>query len=162
MENQIEIKGQFELLIINLYYTPLTSNQYFIHKVHIMPETINLLLNLRSLRVASREMTLEQLQESLDKLTQVVNERTQEEAQSHAENKERNEKLEAYRVMLLDDGIDPEELLNLMSTKPKKSNRVPRPAKYKYVNEDQQEKTWTGQGRTPKFLVDKNLEDFLI
>lgn len=127
-----------------------------------MPDAIKLLLNLRSLRALSREMTLDQLQESLDKLTQVVNERTQEEAQYIAENKERNDKLEAYREMLIADGIDPEELLGLMSAKPKKSNRAPRPAKYKYVDEDGQEKTWTGQGRTPKFLVDKNLEDFLI
>ena len=124
-----------------------------------MPDAIKLLLNLRSLRALSREMTLEQLQESLEKLTQVINERTQEEEQLHAENKERNDKLEAYREMLLADGIDPEELLGLMSAKPKKS---PRPAKYKYIDEDGQEKTWTGQGRTPKFLVDKNLEDFLI
>ncbi|MCD9492605.1 H-NS histone family protein [Photobacterium phosphoreum] len=127
-----------------------------------MQDTIKLLLNLRSLRVFSREMTLEQLQESLDKLTQVVNERTQEEEQSLAENKERNDKLEAYREMLIADGIDPEELLGLTNTKPKKSNRAPRPAKYKYTDEEGQEKTWTGQGRTPKFLVDKNLEDFLI
>ena len=127
-----------------------------------MSDTIKLLLNLRSLRALSREMTLEQLQESLDKLTQVVNERTQEETQNIAENKERNDKLEAYREMLIADGIDPEELLGLMNTKPKKSNRAPRPAKYKYVDEDGQEKTWTGQGRTPKFLVGKNIEDFLI
>lgn len=127
-----------------------------------MPDTIKLLLNLRSLRALSREMTIEQLQESLEKLTQVVNERTQEEAQYIAENKERNDKLEAYREMLIADGIDPEELLQAMSAKPKKSNRAPRPAKYKYVDENGQEKTWTGQGRTPKFLVDKNLEDFLI
>jgi DNA-binding protein H-NS len=35
-----------------------------------MPDAIKLLLNLRSLRALSREMTLDQLQESLDKLTQ--------------------------------------------------------------------------------------------
>ena len=127
-----------------------------------MSDLFKMLMNLRSLRATSREVTLEQLQESLDKLTQIVNERTQEEEQSRAENKEHNEKLEAYREMLIADGIDPEELLGLMNTKPKKSNRAPRPAKYKYVDEDGQEKTWTGQGRTPKFLVDKNLEDFLI
>ena len=133
-----------------------------ISKVYIMSETFKLLLNLRSLRAVSREISLDQLQESLEKLTQVVNERTQEEEQLHAENKERNDKLEAYREMLIADGIDPEELLGLMSAKPKKSPRPPRPAKYKYVDADGQEKTWTGQGRTPKFLVDKNLEDFLI
>lgn len=127
-----------------------------------MSDLIKSLINLRTLRAISREMSLEQLNESLEKLTQVVNERTAEEAQLHAENKEHNEKLTAYREMLLADGIDPEELLQSMTSKPKKPNRAPRPAKYKYVDEDGQEKTWTGQGRTPKFLANKNLEDYLI
>lgn len=153
-------------IVTRLDYRSIMSTKSFliskISKVYIMSETFKLLLNLRSLRAVSREISLDQLQESLEKLTQVVNERTQEEEQLHAENKERNDKLEAYREMLIADGIDPEELLGLMSAKPKKSTRPPRPAKYKYVDEDGQEKTWTGQGRTPKFLVDKNLEDFLI
>ncbi|TLS73443.1 H-NS family nucleoid-associated regulatory protein [Photobacterium damselae] len=122
---------------------------------------LNILLNLRSLRVMSRECTLEQLQEALEKLTQVVNERTQLEEQLRAENKEREEKLEAYRQMLIADGINPEELLNAINSAPKKSKREPRPAKYRYV-ENGKEKTWTGQGRTPKFLVGKNLDEFLI
>lgn len=127
-----------------------------------MTDTIKLLLNLRSLRVISRECSLEELEDGLNKLTQVVNERTQEEQQHRAENKEKNEKLAAYREMLLADGIDIDDLLQSMNTKPKESKRAPRPAKYKYTDETGQEKTWTGQGRTPKFLVDKNLEDFLI
>jgi DNA-binding protein H-NS len=127
-----------------------------------MSNVFKTLMNLRSLRATSREVTLEQLQDSLDKLTQIVNERTQEEEQSRAENKEHNDKLEAYREMLLADGINPEELFQIMSSTTKKTTRTPRPAKYKYIDDEGQEKTWTGQGRTPKFLVDKNLEDFLI
>lgn len=47
------------------------------------------------------------------------------------------------------------------------AKRAPRPAKYKYVDEDGQEKNWTGQGRTPaviKAAIDngKSLDDFLI
>ncbi|HDL6251585.1 TPA: H-NS histone family protein, partial [Mannheimia haemolytica] len=43
----------------------------------------------------------------------------------------------------------------------------PRPAKYKFVDANGNEKTWTGQGRTPKALQDaldsgKKLEDFAI
>ena len=60
------------------------------------------------------------------------------------ENKEKEEKLEAYREMLLADGIDPEELLQIMKATTKKATRAPRPAKYKYIDEDGQEKTWTG------------------
>lgn len=128
-----------------------------------MSEIISVFLNLRTLRSQSRELTLEQLQEGLEKLTQVINERAQEEEQLRAENREKEEKLEAYRQLLLADGIDPEELIALVTTsKPKKSSRTPRPAKYRYTDENGQEKSWTGQGRTPKFLVGKNLDEFLI
>ncbi|WP_340642391.1 H-NS family nucleoid-associated regulatory protein [Photobacterium damselae] len=128
-----------------------------------MSETISVLLNLRTLRAQSRELTLEQLQEGLEKLTHVVNERVQEEEQLRAENREKEEKLETYRQLLLADGIDPEELVASMSaSKSKKASRTARPAKYRYIDEDGQEKTWTGQGRTPKFLADKNLDDYLI
>ena len=30
--------------------------------------------------------------------------------------------------------------------------REPRPAKYKYTDETGQERTWTGQGRTPRVI----------
>ncbi|WP_259677923.1 H-NS family nucleoid-associated regulatory protein, partial [Klebsiella pneumoniae] len=69
----------------------------------------------------------------------------------------------------LEDGIDPAELLLAVgSTKPKtKSTRTPRPAKYKYTDDNGNEQTWTGQGRTPKAIATaieagKTLEDFAI
>lgn len=127
-----------------------------------MQELIKILVNLRSLRSISREMTLKQLNESLEKLTQIVNERTVEEEKRESENKERNNKLEAYCEMLLADGLDPEELLQVMNAASKKSNRTPRQAKYEYIDNNGQKKTWTGQGRTPNFFKDKDLADYLI
>ncbi len=71
-----------------------------------MTDAIKLLMDIRNLRSFTREsMTLEQLQEALDKLTQVVNERITEEEQEKAATKERDEKLEIYRQMLLSDGL---------------------------------------------------------
>ncbi|HBW5265460.1 TPA: H-NS histone family protein, partial [Klebsiella pneumoniae] len=48
-----------------------------------------------------------------------------------------------------------------------RKKREPRPAKYAYVDDAGEQKTWTGQGRTPapiKAQLDagKTLEDFLI
>ncbi|ARR51939.1 H-NS family nucleoid-associated regulatory protein [Photobacterium damselae] len=123
--------------------------------------TLDFLFKIRTLRTLSREYSLKQLQEALDKLNQVVRERVQQEEQYRAENKEREEKLEVYRQMLIADGINPEELLSSINSAPIKSKRKPRPAKYSYV-ENGEEKTWTGQGRTPKFLEGKNLDEFLI
>lgn len=133
-----------------------------------MSDVFKTLLNLRSLRAYAREnMTLEELQEALEKLNQVVHERVQQEEADRAANKEKEDKLAAYREMLIADGIDPEELLASLAAKPQKQKRAPRPAKYKFTTENGEEKTWTGQGRTPsdlKKLLDEghNLEEFEI
>lgn len=128
-----------------------------------MSNTISTLLNLRALRAQARELSLEQLQDALDKLALVVNERAQYEEQEFEKQKEKLEKIETYRQLLLDEGITAEELVAHIATpSTKKTTRKPRPPKYRYVDDKGVEKTWTGQGRTPLFLVNKNLDDFLI
>ncbi|MGF1871987.1 H-NS family nucleoid-associated regulatory protein [Photobacterium indicum] len=126
-------------------------------------ETMKVLLNLRSLRVIAREHSLDELNEALDKLKTVIGEREKDEALAYEQDKERRDKLEAYRQMLSDDGIDVAELLDAIAKAPKvKKKHAPRPAKYRFTDDNGIEQTWTGQGRTPKFLQDKNLDDFLI
>ncbi|SUH26077.1 DNA-binding protein h-ns [Salmonella enterica subsp. enterica] len=63
-------------------------------------------------------------------------------------------KLQQYREMLIADGIDPNELLNSMAAAKSgtKAKRAARPAKYSYVDENGETKTWTGQGRTPAVI----------
>ncbi len=135
-----------------------------------MTEALKILNNIRTLRSQARECTLETLEEMLEKLEVVVNERREEENAAAAEIEERNRKLQQYREMLLQDGIDPTDLLSVLSSaKPgTKSKRAARPAKYSYIDENGEEKTWTGQGRTPAIIKKaieeegKALEDFLI
>ncbi|WP_150138025.1 H-NS family histone-like protein [Candidatus Enterovibrio escicola] len=132
-----------------------------------MSDTLKVLLNLRSLRAVVRELTQAQLQEALEKLQTVVSEREEAYTKAHEAETERMEKMVKYREMMINDGIDPEELLtSLRGTKPK-LKRVTRPAEYKYIDIDGSKKTWTGQGRTPKIIRDsledgKKIEDFLI
>ncbi|MBS0880857.1 DNA-binding transcriptional regulator H-NS [Pantoea sp. JGM49] len=135
-----------------------------------MSEALKILNNIRTLRAQARECTLETLEEMLEKLEVVVNERREEETHAQAENAERNRKLEQYREMLIADGIDPNELLKALSeTKaPGKTKRAARPAKYSYVDENGENRTWTGQGRTPAVIKKaieeqgKQLDDFLL
>lgn len=133
-----------------------------------MSESLKILNNIRTLRAQSREFSLENLEEMLEKLTTVVEDRRQEEVTFLKDKEERQAKLEAFRQQLLEDGIDPAELLSGLSSSSKpKSNREPRPAKYKYIDENGDEKFWTGQGRTPKVITaaiesGKKLEDFAI
>lgn len=133
-----------------------------------MSESLKILNNIRTLRAQSREFSLENLEEMLEKLTTVVEDRRQEEVTFRKDKEERQAKLEAFRQQLLEDGIDPAELLSGLSSSSKpKSSREPRPAKYKYIDENGHEKSWTGQGRTPKAITaaiesGKKLEDFAI
>ena len=136
-----------------------------------MNEFLKVLLNIRSLRAAIRELPFEQLQEAKEKFDLVYNERAESVEQERAEQEERQRKLNEFTEMLQQAGIDPRELLATAAapaaaTGAAKSKRAPRPAKYKY-EEDGQEKTWTGQGRMPKAIaaqvaLGKDLNDFLI
>ncbi|AFA41231.1 global DNA-binding transcriptional dual regulator H-NS [Wigglesworthia glossinidia endosymbiont of Glossina morsitans morsitans (Yale colony)] len=136
-----------------------------------MSEALKILNNIRTLRAQARECTLETLEEMLEKLEVVVNERREEDNQAQAEIEERTRKLKQYREMLIADGIDPNELLQSMHNTIKtsiKNKRAMRPAKYQYIDEHGAIRTWTGQGRTPTIIkkaIDtegKKLEDFLL
>jgi len=136
-----------------------------------MSEEFKLFGSIRTLRAQARGTSLEILEEILEKLTAIVEEKRHEEESGMKEREERKVKLNAIREQLLADGIDPQELLSNSTppstTKKQKFSRSPRPAKYRYTDEDGNEKSWTGQGRTPKAIqkaVDdgKSLDDFLL
>ena len=123
-----------------------------------MSDAFKVLNNICTLRAQARELPLTDLEEILEKLTVVVTER-REEAEG--------EELSKYREMLLADGIDPNELLGALESGKKRTKRAPRPAKYSYTDENGEQKSWTGQGRTPaaiKKALDsgKSLDSFLI
>ncbi len=135
-----------------------------------MNEFLKILLNIRSLRAALRELSFEQLVEVKEKLDEVFAEREQQENKIKAESAERLQKLAEFTELLKQAGIDPSELVGTAAPAKSegsvKAKRAPRPAKYKY-NEDGQEKTWTGQGRMPKAIAEavasgRALEEFLI
>ena len=135
-----------------------------------MSEVTKTLLNIRSLRAYARDLTLEQLEEALDKLTTVVTERREVEEEERAALAEQEAKLSAIAEQIAADGIDVNALISAVAGETKgkaKGKRAPRPAKYKYVDTNGEEKTWTGQGRTPSVIQKaldegKSLEQFEI
>lgn len=134
-----------------------------------MSEFLKVLLNIRSLRAALRELSLDQLKEAHEKIEMIYLERLEVAEKEQAANAEHQQKLAEFQAMLADAGIDPAELVGSApstSTSAVKAKRAPRPPKYRYV-ENGVEKTWTGQGRTPKFLAEqleqgRQLDEFLI
>ncbi|MDY0928017.1 H-NS family nucleoid-associated regulatory protein [Enterobacter sp. CFBP8995] len=133
-----------------------------------MSDELNALNNLRTLRAEARNIEVAALEEMLEKFAVVVAERREEAEVETAAQREKEEKLALYKEMLLKDGIDISDLaqLNTQENKPK-SKRAPRPAKYKFIDEQGNEKLWTGQGRTPSPIkaaleAGGSMDDFLI
>ena len=100
-----------------------------------MNEFLKVLLNIRSLRAACRDLTLEQLEEGLEKLSAIVDERRQDESAERQAREEHQKKIAEYAEMLKAAGIDPAELVNtVVPENTKVSKRAPRPAKYRYLD----------------------------
>ncbi|HCE3307814.1 H-NS family nucleoid-associated regulatory protein [Vibrio parahaemolyticus] len=125
-----------------------------------MSELEKTLLNIRSLRALLRELTNAELEEAYSKFKTVVKERRLEEEAIRAEQIKKEEKLADIARQIKEQGLDVYELLSALSstTPKKKGKRKPRPAKYKYIDTNGVEKTWTGQGRTP-LVIQKALDE---
>lgn len=136
-----------------------------------MTDFLKVLLNIRSLRAVLRELSLEQLKEAHEKFESIYLERAEQAEKEQAARSEHVNKLAEFQAMLAEAGIDPSELVQAapaakVGKAVRQSKRAPRPAKYRYVDNGK-EKTWTGQGRTPKFLAEqqaqgRQLDEFLI
>lgn len=137
-----------------------------------MSETIKSLNNIRILRAQARECTLETLEEILEKLQAIVDERRSEEETLKAEQAERETKRLRLLELIAQEGFHPADLVETTSVvfkAPKiPSKRAARPAKYKFIDENGELKTWTGQGRMPTPIRQgienegKTMDDFLI
>ncbi|ELJ8865778.1 H-NS histone family protein [Vibrio parahaemolyticus] len=125
-----------------------------------MSELEKTLLNIRSLSVLLRELTNAELEEAYSKFKTIVEERRLEEEAIRAEQIKKEEKLADIARQIKEQGLDVYELLSALSstTPKKKGKRKPRPEKYKYIDTNGVEKTWTGQGRTP-LVIQKALDE---
>ncbi len=135
-----------------------------------MSDFIKVLLNSRSLKAAARDLTLEQLEEGLSKLTAVIEELRGQKEQEQKAREAHAQKVRQYIQMMQADGIDVSELMGTADAPQATTTakRAPRPAKYHYTDDNGEQRTWTGQGRQPLPIrraieeQGKKLEDFLI
>lgn len=134
-----------------------------------MSLTLQNLNNIRTLRAMARELSLDVLEEMLEKVRVVAEEKRSELAELEQQRAEQQEKINALLELMKADGISPSDLLGsdlAQAGKPAKNvNRVKR--NIALLISTVKEKTWTGQGRTPKPIANalangKSLDDFLI
>ena len=136
-----------------------------------MNDFLKVLLNIRSLRAAVRDLPFEQLQEIKEKFDTVVQEQLKAAEVDQAAKLEHEKKLAEFRELLAIEGISPEDLLSgrgltTGADAGAKAQRAPRPAKYRYMGEGEA-RTWTGQGRMPAQIAaaiasGESLDAFLI
>ncbi|MEG1212702.1 MAG: DNA-binding protein StpA [Leclercia sp.] len=134
-----------------------------------MTSPLHNLNNIRTLRAMAREFSVEVLEDMLEKLRIVTEEKRNEQDQVEQQRAEQSQKINALLEMMKADGISAEDLLSseLIAGVAQPKKRKARAAKYRFIDVDGQEKTWTGQGRTPKPIATalaegKSLDDFLI
>jgi len=77
-----------------------------------MSKDLTVFSNIRTLRAQARETSIGILEEILEKLTVIVDEKRLEEESGKKEQEERKVKLDTIRERLLADGIDLQELLD--------------------------------------------------
>ena len=139
-------------------------------------ELLKILCSVRSLRVAMRDLPMETQEKIQDNVLMVVSDnqtafQIQEEERKRKE-QERQAAIEKVNELLAQNGMTFNDLLPVVgaaasdSPAKTKQKRQPRDPKYRWV-QDGEEKTWTGQGKTPKFLAEKlaagrSLDEFLI
>jgi len=130
-----------------------------------MSEFLRIITHARRLKSATKDLSVEQLKETVGKLEGIIEDRIAEEEEAVMAQKERLEKIRKYNEMLASDGINPDELLATPGEKTGK--RAPRPAKYEIWNDAGERITWTGQGRMPNVFKNRvdageKLDTFLI
>ncbi|WP_429059118.1 H-NS family nucleoid-associated regulatory protein [Aeromonas jandaei] len=132
-----------------------------------MNDFFKILLNIRNLRSALDALSLEQVKEVHEKIETIYLERLEQSEKIKKAQAEHRNKLAEFHTLLAEAGIDPAELISgTLPPPPQKIKRSPRPPKYRFIDQGV-EKTWTGQGRTPKALAAQlsrghQLDDFLI
>lgn len=123
-----------------------------------MSEVLKVLSNIRSLRLATRDFSVEQLENLLEKIETLVSEKKVALAKAQEEENARQERIAKYKELLEKEGISRQELAEILGLDVSEKvsgvskKRSARPAKYQYVDENGVTKTWTGQGRTPKAI----------
>ncbi|QPB42799.1 H-NS family histone-like protein [Rodentibacter haemolyticus] len=135
-----------------------------------MTNLIKVFTNLRSIRSVVNDLTLEQAESSLKKFEEAVAEKRAQMEEIRQAEIERRARIEKYKELMKKEGITPEELkaiIDVVAPSVMRKKRKPLPAKYRYTDVNGEQKTWTGQGRTPSVIqraldAGKSLSDFEI
>lgn len=119
-----------------------------------MSDILNVLTRKTSLRKASKELSVSELEKLAENLADIIAERQQEEAAAQAEQAQKQASIDAIKKQMAENGVDLTDLLAALegtaTAKPKGSVKP----KYQIKDADGNLVQWTGRGRTPKVFQD--------
>ena len=131
-----------------------------------MDDFLRIIFHARRFKAAVKDISIDQLEEIKVKLQKIIDDRIAEVEAAKIEDAEKVKKIRKYRELLAEEGIDPEELLDV-PLEQKQRKKTPAKPKYEVWSEEGKHITWTGQGRMPNVFKSRieageTLETFLI
>ena len=131
---------------------------------------LSVLTNGRLLKSAVADLTSSEIQDIIQKLQKIHDEKKIDEELSEKVRKERQEALNAIKAIMAQNNISASDLSQLAEAaeSEKQIRRRVVPPKYKFTDEKGNILTWTGQGRTPTAFLEcikregKTMDDYLI
>lgn len=123
---------------------------------------------LHTLRKELKPCTSDELQSFIDRVSKILNEKRQQEAELQQKEKERLQLVDKVVTDVLESGVDLDLLVDKLKSEGDTTSHYKMKDKYRYTALDGEVRRWTGQGRTPtplKELMEANgtsLEDYLV
>lgn len=132
-----------------------------------MSEFLDVLTHGRRLQGAVKELSLEELNQVVEKLKNIISAREVKEAEKRKAAKEKQDKIDAIRLQMEEAGLDLDDLQGLASAATSGKKGKKRPVKYILKDSDGKEHPWTGIGRMPKVFSEalasgKTLDQFSV
>ncbi len=132
-----------------------------------MSSMLHKLNNIRSLRALSREFSIDVLEEMLEKLRIVTEEKRTQQQQAAQQQAEYQEKVNTWLELMRADGISPDELVADIQPPKAGGKSVNRARRNIIIPIILAQRKPTGQGRMPKPIAEavargKSLDSFLI
>jgi DNA-binding protein H-NS len=117
-----------------------------------MSDFIKILTHARRLQAAVKELSVSELEQVSEKLTDVIEKKKQLEAEQQKEAEKKKAVRDAILKQMQEAGLDINDLEGSSVSAGKRAGQK-RPIKYRYTDKDGNQHTWTGIGRTPKVFA---------
>lgn len=114
-----------------------------------MKDFLDILTHGRRLQGAVKELNLNELEQVQEKLASIVEKRKEKAREAEKAQEEKQQKLAEIKRQMEAAGLNVEDLQALTQNEPKKTGKK-RPIKYKLIDSEGHEHTWTGIGRMPR------------